>query len=180
MKEFDIEDLKRENVYRAPEGFFDDMQRNVLQQTIPQKKGRIVKLNWAYSAAAAIAVILGLTIFINSEQTQEQEILVSNTARKIAPTPSSEAVNRPAVYENNKAGKTNVDLTSEPIAYQNKTAQQKVIYKPEPTKLVRKIENVKASNPELQVDQILATFTSADLADVGKNTEQDIYLDLYN
>lgn len=176
MKEFDIEDLKRENVYKAPEGFFDDIQRKVLQQTIPQKKGRIIKLNWAYSAAAAIAAILGLTIFINSEQTQEQEVLVSNTAQTIAPISSSRVEIEPAVYENNST----LDLTSEPIAYQNKTEQQKVIYKPGPTESLRKIENVKAPNPEVQVDQILATFTSADLADVGKNTEQDIYLDLYN
>ena len=35
-------------------------------------------------------------------------------------------------------------------------------------------------NSDSQVDQILANFSSADLADLGKNTEQDVYLDLYN
>ena len=35
-------------------------------------------------------------------------------------------------------------------------------------------------NPEIQVDQVLSSFTSAELADLGKNIEQDIYLDLYN
>jgi len=43
-------------------------------------------------------------------------------------------------------------------------------------------KNVKTAvqTPEVQVDQILSSFTSAELADLGNNAEQDIYLDLYN
>ena len=40
--------------------------------------------------------------------------------------------------------------------------------------------NKKIQSAEIPMDQIIASFTSADLADLGKNTEQDIYLDLYN
>ena len=42
MKEFDIEKLKRENIFKTPDGFFEDMQKKVLQETIPVKQGKIM------------------------------------------------------------------------------------------------------------------------------------------
>jgi hypothetical protein len=38
---------------------------------------------------------------------------------------------------------------------------------------------VQAPNPEGQIDQVLANITTAELADLGINAEQDVYLDLY-
>ena len=34
MKEFDIDKLKRENIFKTPKGFFDEMQSKVLHQQI--------------------------------------------------------------------------------------------------------------------------------------------------
>ena len=72
------------------------------------------------------------------------------------------------------------DLTAVAAISENKNAKENSI-SVEPA---RNIETQKESrvspNPEAQVDQILASFTSAELSAVGRNTEQDIYLDLYN
>ena len=37
MKNLDIEKLERQNVYRVPDHFFEEMQLNVLSETMPKK-----------------------------------------------------------------------------------------------------------------------------------------------
>lgn len=180
MKEFDIEKLKRENVFKVPEGFFEDMQSKVIAQSIPPKKGKIIKLNWAYSAAAAIALIFGLTIFVNSDPVEEKAPVVAMTT---APVPSATYAisdNKPADVQENMNDIVQNDLTFEDHQYQKKTTKDAVSAKNQTVTFANKKEKVKPQTSELQVDQILASFTSAELADVGKNSEQDIYLDLYN
>ena len=67
MKNLDIEKLERQNVYRVPDHFFEEMQLNVLSETMPKKEAKIIKLNWAYSAAAAVALLFGITFFVNQQ-----------------------------------------------------------------------------------------------------------------
>lgn len=181
MKEFDIEKVKRENVFTEPEGFFEDMQRKVIAQTVPPKKGKIIKLNWAYTAAAAIALIFGFTIFINSDPAAEATPAVVTTTS--APAQSATyglSVNSAIDSNANTKDIVQNDLTFEEQNYPKKTTKEAVIAKPQTANFASKKENIKPQTSELQVDQILASFTSAELADVGKNSEQDIYLDLYN
>lgn len=181
MKNLDIEKLERKNSYEVPNDFFTKMQENVLKETTHKKEARIFKLNWAYSAAAAaaVAVLFGITFFVNQNNND-----ASNAKNTIANNNSS-AVKSPLL--NNKV------KTKEAIAYQsfeqdltsvieNDQKNEVAIVSTskndnQPAEVINK-EAVK--NSEIQVDQILANFTSAELADLGKNTEQDIYLDLYN
>ncbi|QDP85299.1 hypothetical protein FNJ88_06865 [Chryseobacterium sp. SNU WT5] len=180
MKDFDIEKLKRENVFTAKDDFFESMQARVLEQTTVPKhnEGKIFNLNWAYGAAAAVALIFGLTIFTDNANS-EQEMVASNI-ESVVPKPivsSSQAVEK-SENEVNQDNTTGMALTSPQISHpkENKISsvqptEQKVNYADN--------KKVNKSNPEVQVDQILASFTSAELTNVGKNTEQDIYLDLY-
>ena len=47
MKNFDIENLERKNSFATPPDFFAEMQNNVLNKTIPQKKeAKIIPLNF--------------------------------------------------------------------------------------------------------------------------------------
>ena len=179
MKNLDIEKLERKNSYEVPNDFFTKMQENVLKETTHKKEARIFKLNWAYSAAAAVAVLFGINFFVNQNNND-----ASNAKNAIANNNSS-AVK--STLSNNKV------KTEEAIAYQsfeqdltsvieNDQKNEVAIVSTskndnQPAEVINK-EAVK--NSEIQVDQILANFTSAELADLGKNTEQDIYLDLYN
>lgn len=169
MKEFDIEKLKRENIFKTPDGFFEDMQNKVLQETIPLKRGRIINLNWAYGAAAAVALLVGVSVVTNADPAVESQQMT-----QIVP------VEKPATYElaNIKDDLVAVKEVEENLnaVVQNNPKRKMEISENTPNKK----EIVTAANPEIQVDQILASFTSAELATVGKNAEQDIYLDLYN
>ena len=179
MKNLDIEKLERKNIYTAPDHFFEDMQARVLQQTAPQKQARVIKMNWGYAAAAAVAMIFGITFFVNqigegNAVIQENQVLTSaessSTNLVAEAQPQKEATIAYQILEK--------DLTS--VAPVNQKEDEDAIAVTTKTKTSAAVQNkVNAPNPEVQVDQILANFTSAELADLGKNTEQDIYLDLY-
>lgn len=181
MKEFDIEKLKRENVFRTPDGFFKDMQNKVLQETVPVSRGRIINLDWAYGAAAAVALLLGITVFINSETGVESQL----TSQKYSSDSSSATYtlsdNKPQTEEAVALQILEKDLTFVAHSDQKVSKEQQVTISTKGNAGFANQNKQKISpNPEVQVDQILAGFTSAELAAVGRNTEQDIYLDLYN
>ncbi len=80
MKNFDIENLERKNSFATPPDFFAEMQNNVLNKTIPQKKeAKIIPLNFKWAAAAAIAAIGGLGIWSISNQTPINTQLLQKT-----------------------------------------------------------------------------------------------------
>lgn len=179
MKEFDIEKLKRENVFKTPDGFFEEVQNKVVQEITPVSRGRIIKLNWAYAAAASVAILGGITFFFNSDS-----VLESQPITQIAPV-QEPATNELADVETYKEEAIALqvleqDLTSVVQEHQKTNLENKPISNKVNTSVATQKEKKSTHTPEIQVDQILASFTSAELATIGKNTEQDIYLDLYN
>ncbi|MCZ2084415.1 MAG: hypothetical protein LC112_09090 [Flavobacteriales bacterium] len=175
MKDFDIEKLKRENVFTQPNGFYEDMQSNVLQKVKPVSRGKIINLNWAYGAAAAVALLVGVSVVMN-----QNPIVETQSITKVVPTTNS--------LPNDKIQKEEVvalqtlekDLTSIEQTHPKESTKSDMISKKGNVSFADQKNQKTTQNPEVQVDQILASFTSAELADVGRNTEQDIYLDLYN
>ena len=105
MKNLDIEKLERKNSYEVPNDFFTKMQENVLKETTHKKEAKIFKVNWAYSAAAAVAVLFGITFFVNQNNND-----ASNAKNAIANNNSS-AVK--STLSNNKV------KTEEAVAYEN-------------------------------------------------------------
>ncbi|QBO57742.1 hypothetical protein [Chryseobacterium salivictor] len=181
MKEFDIEKLKRENVFRTPDGFFEDMQNKVLQETVPVSRSRIISLDWAYGAAAAVALLVGVTVFINSETGGESQLISQNASKGSNSVTLTLSENKPQTEEAVALHILEKDLTSVAQAHQKENKEQQITISAKGNAGFANQSRQKTSqNPEVQVDQILASFTSAELADVGRNTEQDIYLDLYN
>ena len=179
MKNLDIEKLERKNIYTAPDHFFEDIQARVLQQTSTQKQAKVIKMNWAYAAAAAVAMIFGITVFFNQngeensavgEMQSMTSVNSSSTSLSEEGQPQKEATIAYQILEK--------DLTS--VAPVNQKEDEGAIAVSTRKETSEEVQNkVNAPNPEVQVDQILANFTSAELADLGKNTEQDIYMDLY-
>lgn len=182
MKNLDIEKLERKNIYKAPDDFFTQMQMKVLQETAPQKPGKIIKMNWAYATAAAIALLFGITFFV----TQSNGDLQSNTIdNQLANSRESTGIgslsaNEPKVEARTAYKTLENDLTN--VVAENQIENKAPVNVTEQitVKYINPKKAVAPQNPEVQVDQILANFTSAELADLGKNAEQDVYLDLYN
>ena len=180
MKEFDIDKLKRENIFKTPKGFFDEMQSKVLQEITPIPQRRSMNLNWVYGAAAAVALTVGVSVFVKSDPAEEIPAIAKIVSMDEAPTTYTLSEFKPQKEELVALEVLEKDLTAVAAISENKNAKENSI-SVEPA---RNIETQKESrvspNPEAQVDQILASFTSAELSAVGRNTEQDIYLDLYN
>lgn len=182
----DIENLERKNIYATPTGFFDEVQQNVMQQVTPsigKRSGKLVRMNWMYAAAASITVFFGLIYFVNTDQNEGTSIIGNETAiANIENTASGSAVqeNRPqkeaaVAYEVLKQDmKTVPDEKPEMPAKPTKIASQ------DHAGLAAQKPAMADQNPEFQVDQILSDFSMSELATVGRNAEQDLYLDLYN
>ncbi|WP_297986437.1 hypothetical protein [uncultured Chryseobacterium sp.] len=212
MKNFDIENLERKNIFTTPDNFFDKVQENVLKETVHQQKdikiteakpAKVFKLNWVYAAAAALAMIFGLGYFLNSNNT---EFSVPNTVanveqNKVVEKPSTPEVDPvQTIADLNKTG-----AVTEP-SNQNLTLAQNDNPKNEARGQSRNIETgmapkivstysapqneakmrvktaaITAAAPdEALMDEVLSSFTYAELKEASKNTEQDVYLDLYN
>lgn len=177
MENLDIEKLERKNVYKVPETFFNEMQQKVLAETAPKKEAKIFKINWAYSAAATITLLFGITFFVtqNDEAVKTRNVVADNNMRV------SNTITEQQKQDAAKAYKTfETDLTA--VTENNQKEEQAPIatVSEKMTQNNTPIKKEVTATPEVQVDQILANFTSKELAAVSKNTEQDIYLDLYN
>ena len=184
MKNLDIEHLERKNIYKVPdESFFTEIQAKVLQETAPKKETKTVKLNWMYAAAAAMAMVFGATFVIKQNEKAEPQNL---TATEISNQNTSIVTNSESIIKPDSEAKIayqtlNDDLTSIKV---NDPKESKTIINvaqnAETKRVASKNIQTAVQTPEVQVDQLLSSFTSTELADLGNNSEQDIYLDLYN
>lgn len=180
MKNLDIEKIERKNIYKVPEDFFAGMQAKVLEETVPQKQGKIIKMKWAYSAAAAVAMMLGITFFVN----KDDESAFKNTDLQAVKNVETDLQSSETAIDINPEIKdyiiSETDLTNAVATNPTEKEAEKVMMAETKKETPIKKSAAAVKGSEAQVDQILASFSSADLADMGKNGEQDIYLDLYN
>lgn len=175
MKDFDIEKLERKNIYRTPDDFFAEMQANVLRQAAAAPKTKVISLNWAYAAAAAVAAIFGITFMVSQSDDEQQIVKTRNAGQPV----ESAVFKEETVPEATVAYQTLAeDLTSVQADYQKDVPAPKMVASTQKSEKIEVPKNT-ATNPEVQVDQILASIPLAELADLGKNSEQDVYLDLY-
>lgn len=181
MENLDIEKLERKNIYKLPDDAFEKMQVNVLQETFPPKKGKIIKMNWIYSAAAAVTLLFGLSFFINNDPQSTENVMMGQTSPKEESSVATVSlpIDKEVKEYNEKNSKELVRENNEEILNTRKS-KSLAVSNPNEVRASKSTSNKKIQSAEIPMDQIIASFTSADLADLGKNTEQDIYLDLYN
>lgn len=182
MENLDIEKLERKNIYPLPDDVFEKMQAKVLQETIPTKQGKIIKLNWIYSAAAAIALLFGLTFFINNDPNEIENSAISQNPSSIEKQIATNTLSDDKVNIEQKENNAISEIPMKVDVENNKTTEVKsyAVANQNGGEDKEKIITKKAEKAEIPMDQIIASFTTSDLADLGRNTEQDIYLDLYN
>lgn len=168
---FDVEKLDRKNIYTTPEHLFEDIQSNVLAEIKVEKKAPIIRLNWAYTAAACIALVFGGSLVYNGIS----DTAPVNTLAEITPKKESQIA-----YETLQADLTSVETNNQIAEDQNikpvvRTAVQNVDH----SKNVKTV-TASAKQTEKQMNEYLDSFTSSEIADLAVNGNQDVYLDLYN
>lgn len=184
MKNLDIEKLERKNIYKTPDDFFEKIQANVLNEVTQQSKTELkqtpktTKLNWWYAAAASVVLIFGATFLYNNSTNTVEDI--ANVENSIKPTTNSTTTI--VTEENTKPATENYvtlvnDIKEVADSEKTKKATQKIVLanNNQPKKTVKTTTKV-----DEQMEQILEAFTAEDIVALSKNTEQDVYLDLYN
>lgn len=198
MKNFDIEQLERKNIYKTPGDFFAGMQENVLKQTVhqtptaetarPEGKTIPMKTNWIFAAAAALALLLGVGFFIKNMNAapENPQPTAASTLKTKTPITQTMAGEQPQLMasEVQKPEETvTQDLTFEKTEYQTVRREPQVIQVKSFANVTEKSKATPSKAERIKredVDQILTSFTSSELAEMSKDAEMDVYLDLFN
>ena len=188
----DIEKMSRNTPYPEPsDEFFKMLQDHVISKTIGekvpvvQKEAKVFSLNFKWMAAAAVVLIAGLTAFLgfeNSSETQSfasQKPIVdsvyninepkSNTSEQLAYNTVTEDHHTDVIKKQNVKNHhiASAKMTVSDAKSYNNTDRQDYA-----------VETIRKS--ESEVEKVLVAFTPDQLKDLDRNSEQDVYLDLYN
>lgn len=192
MKNFDVEQLERKIPHKIPEGFFDEVQANVLAKTIyasakiGEKAAPVKKFSWMYAAAASVAAMFGAGYYItNSGQNtthvaEKQDVAsISLPSENLAASTEVPAAAIPEVMPiavvSNPSG--DINLTSAKIRHpKNETAKIAL----EHQKIKAMAIAAKTSPAKKNVEDVLEAMPETAINEMAMNTEQDVYLDLYN
>ena len=183
MKNFDLDQIKDRQLYKMPDQFYEKMQQNVLEKTISQTETITLrtksKNNWYYAAAASLAIIFGGVFLFQDNTVVENPNLISNenVVLQVNPNIANQDVSGIVVRE--KKGEEPAEILS--FSANTDQNNSKPIAKNEP-KIVRSTakKSTEAVKTEDQIDFLLENFTAEELATLAKNSDKDIYLDLYN
>lgn len=170
LKGFDVESFERKNIYKTPENLFDNIHSKVLSEIKIEKKAPIIRLNWAYTAAACLALVFGGSLVYNGIS----EDIPGNTIAEITPKKESQIA-----YETLQADLTSVENSNQIAEDQNIKPSVTTVSQDDNTKNV-KTKNASLKQTEEQMNEYLDSFTSSEIEDLAVNGYQDVYLDLYN
>jgi len=188
----DIEKLNRKTPYPEPsDEFFKTLQDNVISKTIGeknpvvQKEAKVFSLNFKWVAAAAVVMIAGITAFLglndNPEMQMAQHKPIVDSVYEIHSTEQ-----KPAMADNNAVSNPSQSvehkvehLKSHPsIANLSKSDNRRRNGFDNTDRQDYAVETKRKS--ESEVEKVLAAFTPDQIKDIDRNSEQDVYLDLYN
>ena len=169
MKKIDIEKWERKTP-ELPENFFEEMQEKVLDKTARAEKQPVkrFKINPAWASAAAIAVVFGISFFVNFknknvEVTQNPQMVqnenVSTPNQEQNTEPQTDIVNQEAV-ENQPYTESKTSFAGQSL---DAVSEQKV----------------KNLSTKLKMEEVLNVMSEEELQELTSNYEQDTFLDLY-
>ena len=169
MKKIDIEKWERK-MPELPENFFEEVQEKVLDKTVRAEKQPVkrFKINPAWASAAAIAVVFGISFFVNFknknvEVTQNPQMVqnenVSTPNQEQNTEPQTDIVNQEAV-ENQPYTESKTSFAGQSL---DAVSEQKV----------------KNLSTKLKMEEVLNVMSEEELQELATNYEQDAFLDLY-
>lgn len=182
----DIEKLNRKTPYPEPsDEFFMALQDSVIAKTAGEKKlvkkeAKVLALNFRWAAAAAVVLIAGITVFFGLNDNPELQI-----AQHKPIVDSTYDIQQPAnaIAENTDASQALPDEEKP----KNLKPQHSVNLPQSQNQKNNSFDNTDRQSfadnkrkSENEVEKVLAAFTPDQLKDLDRNSEQDVYLDLYN
>ncbi len=186
MKNFDLDQLEKQNIYKTPDNFFADMQKQVLSQTAhrikpvsqeAEKKGAIVPLKWWYASAAAVALIFGAVFFVNSDNSTEQLPVARIVAEPTGADPVASDELNVSVQE--ETAEPAVLAVVEPAPVKIETSGQSTAGIKKNAAVKKPVKVAKTVSIAEEMDLLLEAIPEQELVTLTANDQPDIYLDLY-
>ena len=169
MKKIDIEKWERKSP-KLPENFFEEMQEKILDKTVRVEKRPVkrFKINPVWASAAAIAVIFGISFFVNFKN-KNVEVMQNP---QMVQNENVSTLNQ----EQNTEYKT--DIVNQEAVENQPYTEPKTSFVGQSSDAVSK-QKVKNLSTKLKMEEVLNVMSEEELQELATNYEQDAFLDLY-
>lgn len=169
MKKIDIEKWERKTP-ELPENFFEEMQEKVLDKTVRTEKQPVkrFKINPAWASAAAIAVVFGISFFVNFKNKNEE--MIQNP--QMVQTENHSNLNQKQSTE------YQTDIVNQEAVENQPYTESKTSFARQSSDVVSE-QKVKNLSTKLKMEEVLNVMSEEELQELATNYEQDTFLDLY-
>ena len=169
MKKIDIEKWERKTP-ELPENFFEEMQEKVLDKTVRVEKRPVkrFKINPAWASAAAIAVVFGISFFVN----------VKNKNAEVIQNPQMVQTENVSTLNQEQSAEHQVDIVNQEVTENQSYTESKTSFAGQSLDAVSE-QKVKNLSTKLKMEEVLNVMSEEELQELATNYEQDAFLDLY-
>ena len=169
MKKIDIEKWERKTP-ELPENFFEEMQEKVLDKTVRAEKRSVkrFKINPAWASAAAIAVIFGISFFVN----------VKNKNVEVAQNPQMVQSENISTLNQEQNTEYQTDIVNQEATENQPYTEPKTSFAGQSSDAVSE-QKIKNLSTKLKMEEVLNVMSAEELQELTSNYEQDTFLDLY-
>ena len=169
MKKIDIEKWERKTP-KLPENFFEEMQEKVLDKTVRVEKRPVkrFKINPAWASAAVIAVIFGISFFVNFKN---KNVEVTQNPQMVQ-TENHSSLNQ----QQNTEPQT--DIVNQEATENQPYTESKTSFAGQSSDAVSE-QKIKNLSTKLKMEEVLNVMSEEELQELTSNYEQDTFLDLY-
>ena len=169
MKKIDIEKWERKTP-KLPENFFEEMQEKVLDKTVRVEKQPVkrFKINPAWASAAAIAVVFGISFFVN----------VKNKNVEVTQNPQVVRNENASTLNQEQGIEYQVDVVNQEAVENQPYTESKTSFAGQSLDAVSE-QKIKNLSTKLKMEEVLNVMSEEELQELTSNYEQDTFLDLY-
>ena len=169
MKKIDIEKWERK-MPELPENFFEEMQEKVLDKTVRAEKQpvRRFKINPVWASAAAIAVVFGISFFVN----------VKNKNVEVTQNPQLVQSENISTLNQEKSIEYQADVVNQEAIENQPYTESKTSFVGQSSDAVSE-QKIKNLSTKLKMEEVLNAMSEEELQELTSNYEQDTFLDLY-
>jgi len=169
MKKIDIEKWERKTP-ELPENFFEEMQEKVLDKTVRVEKRPVkrFKINPMWASAAAIAVVFGISFFINFK----------NKNVEVTQNPQMVQTENISTLNQEKSIEYQADVVNQEAIENQPYTESKTSFVGQSSDAVSE-QKIKNLSTKLKMEEVLNAMSEEELQELTSNYEQDTFLDLY-
>ena len=169
MKKIDIEKWERKTP-ELPENFFEEMQEKVLDKTVRAEKQPVkrFKINPMWASAAAIAVVFGISFFVN----------VKNKNAEVIQNPQMVQTENVSTLNQEQNTEPQTDIVNQEVTENQSYTESKTSFAGQSLDAVSE-QKVKNLSTKLKMEEVLNVMSEEELQELATNYEQDTFLDLY-